>query len=143
MKEIVEPLSIYVVCEHIWLPCQAIWRFIHSGLFVSLVTWPQFWCRCLFLSQNISGPQNASQNWDHTFWRILPRGGCSNWWCPGCDLFWTEDKWTALLHCQGHFQSTICWRPVNLFSWALPGHHRETFAASSKFHTRMGDKERF
>ena len=38
---------------------------------------------------------------------ILPRGGCSNWWCPGCDMLWTEDQWTALLHCQGHFQSTI------------------------------------
>ena len=32
--------------------------------------------------------------------------------------------WTALLYCKGHFQSTICWRPVNLFSWAFPAHHR-------------------
>ena len=24
-------------------------------------------------------------------WRILPRGRCSNWRCPGCDMFWTED----------------------------------------------------
>ena len=78
-----------------------------------------------------------------TLWWIQPRGGCSNWWCPGCDMLWTEDQWTALLHCQGHFQSTICWRPVNLFSWVLPEHHRETFTASSKLHTRMGNKEWF
>ena len=78
-----------------------------------------------------------------TLWQILPRGGCSNWWCPGCDMFWTEDPWTALLHCQGYFHGTICWRPVNLFSWALPGHHRETFTASNKFHTWIGDKEWF
>ena len=68
----------------------------------------------------------------------VPTGGVLAVTC-----FWTEDQWTALLHCQGHFQSTNCWRPVNLFSWALPGHHRETFAASSKFHIRMGDKEWF
>ena len=23
-----------------------------------------------------------------TLWRILPRGRCSNWRCPGCDMFW-------------------------------------------------------
>ena len=97
----------------------------------------------VFVSEYLRDRRKTSQNWDHTFGRILPRGGCSNWWCPGCDLFWTEDQWTALLHCQGYFQSTICWRPVNLFSWALPGHHRDIFTASSKFHTRMGDKEWF
>ena len=37
------------------------------------------------------GPPNSSQNWDHTFWWILPRGRCSYWWCPGCDMFWTDD----------------------------------------------------
>ena len=47
---------------------------------------------CLFLSHGISrGPPNSGQNWDHTLWRILPREGCSNWWCPGCDMFWTEN----------------------------------------------------
>ena len=42
---------------------------------------------CLLLCQNISGPANPIQNWDNTLWRILPRGRCSNWWCPGCECF--------------------------------------------------------
>ena len=36
------------------------------------------------------GLPNLSQNWDHTLWRILPRGR-SNWWRSGCDMFLTED----------------------------------------------------
>ena len=52
--------------------------------------WPQRQtaCFCVRVSQ---GPANPSQNWDNTLWRILPRGRCSNWQCPGCDMFWTED----------------------------------------------------
>ena len=52
--------------------------------------WPQRQtaCFCVRISQ---GPANPSQNWDNTLWRILPRGRCSNWRCPGCDMFWTED----------------------------------------------------
>ena len=52
--------------------------------------WPQRQtaCFCVRISQ---GPANPSQNWDSTLWRILPRGRCSNWRCPGCDMFWTED----------------------------------------------------
>ena len=48
----------------------------------------QIACFCVRISQ---GPANPSQNWNNTHWRILPRGRCSNWWCPGCDMFWTED----------------------------------------------------
>ena len=108
--------------DHLWVLKDISGMRLHKGSWQSVSQdWPQRQtaCFCLRISQ---GPPNQSQNWDHTLWRILHRGGCSNWWCPGCDMFWTEDQWTALLHC--HFQSTICWRPVNLFSWALPGHHR-------------------
>ena len=76
-----------------------------------------------------------------TLWRILPRGRCSNWRCPGCDMFWTEDNWAALLYCQGHLQSTLCRWPGDLFSRTLFGHHRETSTAGSECHTGMGDKE--
>ena len=95
---------------------------------------------CVRISQ---GPANPGQNQDNPVWRILPRGRCSNWWCPSCDMFSIEDKWAAHLYCQGYLQSTLCWWPGNLFSWALPEHHRETFAAGSKCHTGMGDKEWF
>ena len=61
-----------------------------------------------------------------TFWRILPRGRFSTWWCTGQDMFWTEDQWDALLYYQGHLQSSLCWWPGDLFPWALPGHHRKT-----------------
>ena len=45
---------------------------------------------CLFLCQNISGTgESESELGQH--WRILPRGRCSNWRCPGCDMIWTED----------------------------------------------------
>ena len=52
--------------------------------------WPQRQtaCFCVRISKR---PANPSQNWDNTLWRILPRGRCSNWRCPGCDMFWTED----------------------------------------------------
>ena len=55
-----------------------------------LQDWPQRQTAyfCVRISQ---GPANPSQNWDNTLWWILPRGRCSNWWCPVCDLFWTED----------------------------------------------------
>ena len=43
---------------------------------------------CFRISQGLANP---SQNWDNTLWWILPRGRCSNWWCPGCDMLWTED----------------------------------------------------
>ena len=52
--------------------------------------WPQRQTAC-FCVRLYQGPANPSQNWDNTLWRILPRGRCSNWWCPGCDMFWTED----------------------------------------------------
>ena len=45
------------------------------------------------------------------------------------------------MYCQGHLQGTLCWWPGSLFSWALPGHHWDTFTAGSKCHTGMGDKE--
>ena len=45
-------------------------------------------CFCFRISQ---GPAKPSQNWDNTLWWILPRGRCSNWQCPGCDMFWTDD----------------------------------------------------
>ena len=44
---------------------------------------------CVRISQ---GPTNLSQNWDNTLWRILPKGRCYDWQCPGCDMFWTEDE---------------------------------------------------
>ena len=52
--------------------------------------WPQRQtaCFCVRISQ---GPANRNQYWDNTLWQILPRGRCHNWWCPGCDMFWTED----------------------------------------------------
>ena len=48
--------------------------------------WPQRQtaCFCVRISQ---GSANPSQNWDNTLWRILPRWKCSNWRCPGCDMF--------------------------------------------------------
>ena len=98
--------------------------------------WPQRQtaCFCVGISQ---GPANPSQNWDNIIWRILPRGRCSNWWCPCCDMLWTEDQWAALMHCQGHLQSIIRGWPGYLFSWALPGHHSETFTVGSKCNTWM------
>ena len=44
----------------------------------------------LFLCQHISGTsESESVLGQHSL--NLPRGRCSNWWCPGCDMFWTED----------------------------------------------------
>ena len=122
-----------------------------KGLWNNLAIWhhsrpSQDWsqrqtaCFCVRIYQ---GPQNQIQNWEYTLWRILPRGRCSHWWCPRCDMCRTEDQWAALTYCQGHLQSTICGWPGNLLSRALPGHHRETFTAGSKCNTGMGNKEWF
>ena len=92
--------------------------------------WPQRQTAC-FCVRISKGPQNQSQNWDHTLWWILPRGRCSNWWCPCCDMLRSEDQWAALMYCEGHLQSTVCGWTRNLFSWVLPRHHRETFTAGS------------
>ena len=63
--------------------------------------WPQRQS-AYFCVRRSKGPQNQSQNWDHTLWWILPRGRCSNWWCPCCDMLWSEDQWAALMYCEGH-----------------------------------------
>ena len=97
-------------------------------------------CVCVRISQ---GLHNQNQNWDHTLWWILSRGRCSKWRCPRCDMFRTEDQWAALMYCEGHLQSTIRGRPANLFSWALPVHHRGRFTACSECNTVIGDKEWF
>ena len=44
---------------------------------------------------------------------------------------WAKDQWAAISYRQGYLQSTFCWWPDDLFSWPLPGHHWETFAAGS------------
>ena len=92
--------------------------------------WPQRLtaCFCVRISKE---PQNQSQNWDHTLWWILPRRRCSNWWCPCCYMLWSKDQWAALMYCKGHLQSTVRGWPRNLFSWALAGHHRETFTEAN------------
>ena len=92
-----------------------------------------------------NGVRKISRICTHRRHSILPpaRGRCSNWWWPRCDMFPTEDQWAALMYCEGHLQSTICGRPGNLFSWALPGHHKETLTACSECNTGMGDKEWF
>ena len=92
--------------------------------------WPQRQTAC-FCVRISKGPQNQSKSWDHTLWWILPRGRCSNWWCPCCDMLRSEDQWAALMYCEGHLQSTVRGWPRNLFSWAVPRHHRETFTAGS------------
>ena len=78
-----------------------------------------------------------------TLWWILPRRRCPNWWCIGCYIFWAKDQRAAISYFQRYHQSTLCWWPGDLFSWPLPGHHRETFAAGRLCHTGMGDKEWF
>ena len=52
--------------------------------------WPHRQTACVRVGIS-QGPPNPSQNWDHTLRWILPGGRCSNWWRPGCDMFWTED----------------------------------------------------
>ena len=41
----------------------------------------------VFVSEYLKEPANPSQNLDNALWWILPRGRCSNWRCPGCDMF--------------------------------------------------------
>ena len=50
----------------------------------------------------IQGPQNR----DHTLWRTLLRGRCSNRWGPCCDMFRTKYQWPALMCYQGNLYST-------------------------------------
>ena len=109
-----------------------------EGLWNNLAVWyhqrpaqdrPQRPIACL-CSRVSSRPPNSSQNRHHILWWILP-GRCPNWWCIGCYMYWAKDQRSAVSYRQGYLQSTLCWWPGDLFSWPLPGHHRETFAAGS------------
>ena len=55
----------------------------------------------------------------------------------------SEDQWAALMYCEGHLQSTVRGWPRNLFSWALPRHHRhlqQAVNAIQEWATRNGFK---
>ena len=67
----------------------------------------------------------------------VPTGGVLAVTCFGL-------KFNELTSCIGRdIFRALCWWPGDVFLWALPGYHRETFTAGSKCHAGMGNKEWF
>ena len=95
---------------------------------------------CVRMSQ---GPANPSQNRDNTLWWILPRGRCSNWWCPGCDIFGLNVDELPSCVARDIFRALFVDDLVICFVGTPWRHHRETCTAGSKCHTGIGDKEWF